>query len=215
MARTPRLPAGGRVPGHQRRAISPAQGDRRAARPVHLRGRRRPVDLRLARRQPGQPAAAGGRLPGAEGREAGAELPLQQPRVARGQRADRTEPARTPEEAVERQRRRRPHPHLGMPRRRPRGREGRRPGALPAHHPGRALERFLRAVPRQPPVPRAGEGAAAAAHPVPPQRRHRVPGPGRGQGRAGLAAPGRQPRRRCGLPARASGRCALRRRSAC
>src|SRR5690606_19581583 len=39
-------------------------------------------------------------------------------------------------------------------------------------------------------------------HPLPPDRRHRVPGPRRGQGRAGVAAAGGQPGRRRGLPAR-------------
>ena len=95
VARAHRLPAGRRVPGHQRRAVPPAEGAGRAARRFHLRRRRRPVDLRLARRQSRQPAAAGQRLSVAEDRQARTELPLQQPRAARGQRADREQPART------------------------------------------------------------------------------------------------------------------------
>jgi hypothetical protein len=39
------------MPGHQRRAVPPAQGAGRPARRLHVRGRRRPVDLRLARRE--------------------------------------------------------------------------------------------------------------------------------------------------------------------
>jgi ATP-dependent DNA helicase Rep len=50
--------------------------------------------------------------------QAGAELPLLQPRAARGQCADRQQPARAPEEAVERPGRRRTHPRVGMPQQR-------------------------------------------------------------------------------------------------
>ena len=59
LARTHRLPAGRRMPGHQRRAIPAAESAGRAARQLHLRGRRRPEHLRLARRQSGKPVAAG------------------------------------------------------------------------------------------------------------------------------------------------------------
>ena len=51
--------AGGRIPGHQRHAVRSAQaaGGRQRRGALHRRGRRRPVDLRLARRHAGQPEA--------------------------------------------------------------------------------------------------------------------------------------------------------------
>ena len=65
----------------------------------------------------------------------------------------------------------------------------RRRDPLPASRPRKSpWSEFCHPVPRQPPVAAAGKGAAAAAHSLPPDRRHRVPGSRRGQGRAGLAA---------------------------
>ena len=89
---------------------------------LHLRGRRRPEHLRLARREPREPVAAGQGLSVAAHRQAGTELPLQQPRAAHGERADRQQPARAPQDAVEPAGRRRAHPHPRMPRQRARGR---------------------------------------------------------------------------------------------
>ena len=202
LARAHRLPARRRMPGHQRRAVPPAEGAGRPERPVHLRRRRRPVDLRLARRQSRQPAAARQRLPGAADRQARAELPLQQPRAARGECVDRQQSARAPEDAVERAGRRRAPAHLGVQGRRARGGKGRRPDPFPEPVAAGAVERLLHPVPRQPPVARAGEGAAAAARAVPPDRRHRVPRSRRSEGRDGVVAAGRQSRRRRRVPAR-------------
>jgi hypothetical protein len=58
MAGGPGPCAGGRIPGHQRHAVRGAQAPGGRTRPLHGRGRRRPVDLRLARRHAGQPEEA-------------------------------------------------------------------------------------------------------------------------------------------------------------
>ena len=50
--------AGRRIPGHQRHPVRGAQAAGGRARPLHRGGRRRPVDLRLARRHAGQPASS-------------------------------------------------------------------------------------------------------------------------------------------------------------
>ena len=89
-----------------------------------------------------------------------------------------------------------------MPRQRARGRDASRRDPLPAtaqqapwsefcilfrgNHQSRALEKALQLL----------------RMPVPPERRHRVPRPRRGEGRAVVAAPDRQSRRRRGVPAR-------------
>ncbi len=57
------LHAGRRVPGHQRRPVSVAAADRRRLAQHLLRRRRRPVDLRLARRRGRQHPALRGGLP--------------------------------------------------------------------------------------------------------------------------------------------------------
>ena len=68
--------AGRRVPGHQPRAVPDAAAPgRRAPQPVGRR-RRRAVDLLLPPRRHPQPPRLPGRLPGREGRQARAELPL-------------------------------------------------------------------------------------------------------------------------------------------
>ena len=179
--------------GHQRRAIPPAQGAGGAEGELHLRGRRRPEHLHPGAARTREPRPARQGLPEPRSGQAGTELPLLQPRAARGQRADRAQPARSREEAVERPARRRAHPGVGMPRQRARGGEDRRRDRLPARGPRRAVERVLHPVPRQPPVARAGEGAADAAHPLPPLRRHRVPRPRRSEGCTVVAAAGHNP----------------------
>ena len=63
--------AGGRVPGHQRGAISLAAAAGAEARQPRLRRRRRPVDLRLARGGGRQHPEVRARLPGADGSCAG------------------------------------------------------------------------------------------------------------------------------------------------
>ena len=69
-------PAGRRVSGHQRQPVSDRQGaGRRAPQPVR-RGRRRSVDLRLARGRGHAHSAFQARLARGQGRAAGGELPL-------------------------------------------------------------------------------------------------------------------------------------------
>ncbi len=66
LPRALRLHAGGRVSGHQRRAISLAAAARAGQPQCLLRRRRRPVDLWLARRGGGQHPALRGDFPGAK-----------------------------------------------------------------------------------------------------------------------------------------------------
>ena len=70
------LHAGRRVSGHQRRAVSLAAADRPGLEEHLLRRRRRPVDLRLARRRGRQHPALRARLSRREGDPARAQLPL-------------------------------------------------------------------------------------------------------------------------------------------
>ena len=88
-----------RVPGHQPRAVRPGP---RAGRPAGrrrgagarraVRGRRRrPVDLRLPRRDDPQHPGVRARLPGRERHPAGAELPLDADDPVGGQRGDRAQ----------------------------------------------------------------------------------------------------------------------------
>ena len=170
LARAHRLPAGRRVPGHQRRAVPPAQGA----------GRRR------AARSPASATTTSRSTPGAAPTPTTCCSWRATIRRCRSSSWSRTTAARNrmlraanaliahnpheyPEDAVERPGRRRAHPRLGMPRRRARGREASRARShfLASRQAG-AVERFLHPVPRQPPVARAGEGAAAAARAVPP-----------------------------------------------
>ena len=98
-------------------------------------------------------------------------------------------PHEHPKTAVERAGRRRAHPRVGMPRQRARGRDASPPRSTTCTRRKRcAVERVLHPVPRQPPVAAAGKGAAAAAHALPPERRHRVPRTPGSEGRAVLAA---------------------------
>ena len=71
-----RSPAGRRVPGHQRQPVSDRQGPGRRP-PQSVRGgRRRPVDLRLARGRGGPHPAIQERLARGQSRAAGSQLPL-------------------------------------------------------------------------------------------------------------------------------------------
>ncbi len=110
-----------RVPGHEPGAVPAAAAARRhrGRGGVHRGRRRRPGDLRLARRDGRQPRAARPRLPGAQGRQARAELPVDGAHPALGQRADRPQPEALRQEAVERA-----GPRRADPRRAGRGRRG-------------------------------------------------------------------------------------------
>ena len=82
---------GGRIPGHQRRAVpAGARADLGASQPLRG-GRRRPEHLRLARRGDRQPARHGKAFSGGQGHQAGAELPLHQHHSQRRQRGHQTQ----------------------------------------------------------------------------------------------------------------------------
>ena len=102
-------------------------GRRRAAagRAVRRR-RRRPVDLRVPRRDDPQHPGVRARLPGRDDDPAGAELPLHPDDPVRGQRGDRPQPQPQAEEPVDRRRRRRADRRVRRRQRARRGRLGRR-----------------------------------------------------------------------------------------
>ena len=109
------LPAhpGRRVPGHQPAAVRVAQAARRARQNASVRGRRRrPVDLRVPRRQRRQHGGLRARLPHRERDQARAELPLARPHPRRRQRADPPQPPAPRQEAVDRRRQGRAGAHL-------------------------------------------------------------------------------------------------------
>ena len=87
-----------------------------------LRRRRRPVDLRLARRRGGQHPALRARLPRRQGGPAGAQLPLHPPHPGRRLRPDRRQQGPPRQDPVDRGRRRREGPGA-----RRLGRRGREP----------------------------------------------------------------------------------------
>ena len=145
--------AGGRVPGHQRHAVRGAQAPggraRRASPPWATTTSRiygwRGATLDNLKRLPQD-------FPAAQGRQAGAELPLHQRHPARGQQRDRPQPQALPQDAVQRTGRGRAGARGG---RRQRGARGRAHGGAhpePARRPRstRQWQRFRRAVPRQP-----------------------------------------------------------------
>ena len=93
LARLPgqvQLHPGGRVPGHQPGAVR-ADPPARRARQRLRRGRRRPVDLRLARRRRAQHAGLPQGLSRRQAGAAGGELPLDPGRARRRQRRHRRE----------------------------------------------------------------------------------------------------------------------------
>ena len=91
-----KVPAGGRVSGHQRRAISLAPAAGADASQHLLRRRRRPVDLRLARRRGRQHSPLREKFPRRAGGAAGAQLPLHRthPRRSLGPHRPQRRPAR-------------------------------------------------------------------------------------------------------------------------
>ena len=109
------------------------------------RGRRRPVDLRLARRERPEHPRLRARLPGRDGRQARAELPLDAADPRRGARGRLAQRAADRQEAVDREPGRRPDPALRGVQRGRGGRVDRPPGrgagrverpGLVAHAPG-------------------------------------------------------------------------------
>ncbi len=176
-----------------------------SAHPEPVRGGgRRPVDLRLARRQRPEHPRLRARLPRGDGRQARAELPLDPAdprRRARGRVAQR---APLGQEAVDREPGRRPDPALRGLQRGGGGRVDRAPGRRPGRiHRARvaadAAGRRRRVepvpgqghrghVPDERPVPRDRGEVPHLRDPLPDRRRHAVLPAARGQGRAGLPA---------------------------
>ena len=125
-----------------------SDGHARAAEEHLLRRRRRPVDLRLARRGGRQHPALRPRLPRRQGDPAGAELPLDRTHSRRGQPPDRAQRGPARQDAPHRGRARREgHRHrlLGLrgrgalDRRGDRGAAAQRPHARRDRHPGARL----------------------------------------------------------------------------
>ena len=196
------VPAGGRVPGHQRRPVRTGAHAHPPGGALHGGGRRRPVDLRLARCAAGKPGQAAGRLAGPESGQAGAELPLHRSHSEGRQHGDRQQPPRVREEPVVRLRLRRGDPHRGAARRGRRDRLDRRGHLPPAPAARPALEGLRGALPGQFPVTDSGDEAAGTADSLQGVRRHRLFLAGRDQGPDVLPAPAGQPGRRQRLPAR-------------
>ena len=205
-----------RVPGHEPPAVSVGQGARGGAPQRLRRGRRRPVDLLLARRRHPQHPGLRARLPRCHRREARAELPLHaadpgrracgrhQQLVAQGQEAldgELGRPADLPVRGLQRGR------GGGVDRAPDRGAD-RRSGHDPdpsRRRGGRALgaARHRGHVPHQRPEPRHRRGVPALQHPLPARGRDALLPAPRGQGRAGVSADPAQRRRPGQLRARA------------
>ena len=188
------VPDGGRVPGHQRGPVRAGAAAREEA-PQRLHRRRRgPVDLRLAQGRRPQSPALRARLPGAEDRAAGAELPLHAGRPGRGERRHQPERGPQAEDALDREPAR---PAGSAARGVRRARRGAVRGAADrAAAAGRPpLRRRGGHLPHQRPVPRAGRCLRAVRRAVQAGRRDAVLPAPRGQGRAGVPAADRQPGR--------------------
>ena len=100
------LHPGRRVPGLQRRPVPVAAAARTGPPEPLLRRRRRPVDLRLARRRGGQHSQVRARLSGRQGGPPGAQLPLHRPHPRRRLRPDRRQQGPARQDAVDRGRER-------------------------------------------------------------------------------------------------------------
>ena len=117
-----RADPGRRVPGHQRRAVPLAAPARQPAQEHHLRRRRRPVDLQLARCGGRQHPALRAGLPGRHDHPPRAQLPLDRPHPGRRLGRDRAQPGPPRQDALDRGRRRASRcasPACGTTRRRP------------------------------------------------------------------------------------------------
>ena len=173
--------AGGRVPGHQQRAVPAGALPVEAHRQHHGGRRRGPIDLQVARGGHPQHPGLRARPPRGGGGEAGAELPVERLHPAGGQRHHLPQHRTAAEEAVHRCGRGRAHHRVRGGDRTGRG------GVRGRHNRQRAERRHgparVRGVlPDQRPVPGAGRGAARARHPLCGGGRHPVLRPGRDQG---------------------------------
>ena len=132
-------PARRRVPGHEHAAVQVAAHARRRAHGGLRRGRRRPVDLRVPRREGRQHAAVRARLRHAraagEAHQARAELPLARAHPRRGERAHPAQPGTARQEPLDERGQGRAHPRVRGADRPGRGRVHRRRGE--GHRGGR------------------------------------------------------------------------------
>ena len=195
------LPPRRRVPGHEPRAIPVGQGAGGPPPQPVRRRRRRPVDLLVARRGPAQHPRLRARLAGYRGGQARAELPLDPADPRRRPRRRVAQHRAQGQEALDRQRRRRPDPALRGVQRGGGGRVDRPPGRGPGRRSrdrpdptrGRGGRPFPGArhrghVPDERPVPSDRGIVPALRHPLPARRRDALLLPARGQGRPGLPA---------------------------
>ena len=196
------LPPGGRVPGHEPRAVPAGQHAGRAL-PQRVRGgRRRPGRLQLARRHHREPPGLRARLSRRHGLPDGAELPLHAEHPGGRERADRAQRAAQAQEPVDRGRHRRAHGALPRGQRARGGLLRRRGGRAAPRVRGLPVRRRRGLLPHERAVPRDRGRADARGHALPGVRRRAVlPAPG-DQGRAGLPAPAGEPAGRHQLPPR-------------
>ncbi len=157
------LRAGGRVPGHQR---GPGEADRapRLRAPQPLRGgRRRSVDLRMARRRHRQHPVFRAHVPRCQGHPPGAELPLDLDHSRRRQRGRAQQPGPQREDPLDGSGGRRlPSPHPGR-RCGGRGAEGGAYGGRRGEPRGGAASRGWRSSTA--PTPRAARSRPRSATP--------------------------------------------------
>ena len=199
VAEPPALPAGGRIPGHQRLPVPAAEAADRAPGHVHRRGRRRSGHLRLARRRRGKPAGPAAGLSQPEADHAGAELPLHRPHPAGRQQRHRQQRKAVREKAVVRPGPRRGHPRHRLPRQRARGRVGGDEAAGRQVREAQQVLRLRHPLPLQPPGPAVRNPPAQQPGALRHVRRHQLLREVRDQGRHRLPAPAGQPGRRSGL----------------
>ena len=192
---------GGRVPGHQPRAVPDRQLPQPPAREPVRGGRRRPVHLPVARGGPQQHPGLRAGPSGLPGHQAGAELPLHAEHPGRRGWGRREQPGPEGEDALDRK------PGRRADRRVPGAGRAGRGGVRRAARPGaggreRALAgRLRRLLPDQRAV--AGPGGRAAARPDALRDRGRpalLRAEG-SQGPGGLPSAGGQPGRRAELQA--------------
>ena len=190
----PRLPAAlplhqrRRVPGHQPRAVHAHQPAREQSRQPDGRGRRRPVDLLVARRRHHQHPRVRARLPGGQGGQARAELPLDGADPRGSQRGGGQQRQPQAQDAVHRQRRGREDLELPGQRRARRGALHRRRDRAARARRAPRLHRLRGLLPHQRAVPLAGRRAAARRRAVPDCRRHALLRPRRDPRRDGATS---------------------------
>ena len=178
------LSAGGRVPGHEPRAVRAGE---QARRPLsqRLRGRRRrPGRVLVARRHDPEPARLRARLSRRDRVRDGAELPLDRQHPGRRQRGDRAQRPAQAQGAVDRSRARRARDHLPR-QRRARGGDVRRLGdRAAARRRGLPLSGCRGLLPDERDVPCRRGHLHARGHALPRVRRRAVLPAPRDQGRA-------------------------------